>query len=179
MGKEMEHTRDRPAVRSRRASSPATIAPDEPDADALAKLKSSSPELGTCSPAPLAGMTTTGPIPQILTLGPDFYDPVEPAQFPQMHPALPQRALGGARRARPRRRRLGGAFLPLRAAARQPRRSRWRFAITAISSACTIRRSATAAASPSPSFATIATACSTSAPRARARRPTAATPTAG
>ena len=66
------------------------------------------------------------------------------------------------------------AFRPLRAAAGQPRRSRWRCAITATSSACTIPRSATAAASCSRSCATSAAACSTSAPRARARRPTAA-----
>ena len=50
-------------------------------------------------------------------------------------------------------RRLGGAFLPLRAAPRQPRRSRSRCAITATSSGCTIRTSAMAAASCSPSFA--------------------------
>ena len=34
------------------------------------------------------------PDPQILTLGPDFYDPVEPAQFPAMHAALPQSTAG-------------------------------------------------------------------------------------
>ena len=103
------------------------------------------------------------PDPKILDLGPEFYDPVEPARFPEAIPRFLNHrwaelvGLGY----------LDGAawaahfcrFEPLR---RQPRSSRWRFAITGTSSACTIRTSATAAASSSPSFATTGIACSTS-----------------
>ncbi len=92
----------------------------------------------------------------ILALGPDFYDPVAAGGFPAGDPALPQRAAGRGRRA--------GRVLatsdwiaplrPLRAACRTISRSRWRCAITATSSACTIPTSATAAASCSRSCAT-------------------------
>ena len=43
-------------------------------------------------------MSKYRPDPRILTLGPDFYDPVEPRELPAMHSALPQRTVGGAGR---------------------------------------------------------------------------------
>ena len=118
------------------------------------------------------------PDPKILDLGPDFFDPVEPARFPQCLPRYLNRGWSD---------RIGLDLGEDQWAAHFCRfeplpgnlRSRWRCVITATSSACTIPRSATAAASCSPSCAMTAAACSTSAPRARARRPTAATPTAG
>ena len=112
------------------------------------------------------------PDPKILDLGPDFYDPVEPARFPKAIPRFLNRrwadrvGLGDLDDDR-----LGSAFLPLRAAARQPRSSRSRCATTGTSSACTIPTSATAAASSSPSCATTGTGCSTSAPRAPGHTP--------
>ena len=75
--------------------------------------------------------------PAILSLGPDFYDPVEPAEFPQCAAAFRQSALGRARR--PRSAMRTGQRISA-ASSRCPAtcRSRWRCAITATSSACTI-----------------------------------------
>ena len=88
-------------------------------------------------------------------LGPEFFDPVRPAAFPEAR--LRFRNDRWAERIG-----LGGlddaawvrALRPLRAAARRLRPSRWRCATTATSSGSTTPRSATAAASSSPSCAT-------------------------
>ena len=101
-------------------------------------------------------MTSYRPDPAILTLGGDFYDPVEPARFPECIPRFLNRALGGARRAAISTSELGSAISAASSRCPTTSPSRWRCAITATSSACTIRTSATAAASCSRSFATIA-----------------------
>ena len=119
-------------------------------------------------------MAKPQPIP-ILELGENFYDAVEPAAFPECHPRFLNRRWA-------ERVGLGldedwDRHFAVRATARQSP-SRWRFAITATSSACTIRRSATAVASFRPTPRDRA-ACSTSAPRAAARRLAAGAATVG
>ena len=108
------------------------------------------------APPPMPPSPAYRPSTRHAELGEGFFDVVDARALPAPRPALPQPALGRARRARHADRRgVDRAFRPLRAAARQLRRSRWRCATTATSSACTTPTSATAAASSSPSCATL------------------------
>ena len=95
-----------------------------------------------------AAMAAYRPAPRILELGDGFYDAVEPARFPAAPAALPQPALGGARRARrARRRRVGASLRRVRAAAGEPRAAAGAALPRPPVPRRTTRRSATAAAS--------------------------------
>ncbi len=128
------------------------------------------------------------PDPKILELGGDFYDPVEPAQFPAMHAALLQPPLGRAgRRSMATGSGISAASSRCRDNLTEPLALRYHGHQFRVYNPdigdgrgflfAQLREDPRGATSQTNRGALAA--CSISAPRARARRPTAAMPTAG
>ena len=163
--------RDGAAVRPRRQVRRQPSRTDEPDSAALAKLKRADRLSATGGRLP--------PRPEDPRARRRFLRPGRAGAVSAMHAALPQPTAGPSGSGWRSMTRLGAAFLPLRAAARQPPAA----ARAALSRPPVPRVQSRHRRRPRLPLRAAArrsrTACSTSAPRARARRPTAATPTAG